>query len=85
MLTGCRDCAYSIHMEAAGQRIEVPGTSYYLIRRVSGYTYPRNGNLDNPTPRFAWDTYRVDGSRVGSSITKAAAIELITYDVEDES
>lgn len=43
---------------------------------VSGYRYPRNGNLGNPTPVYRWEV-RQSGRLVGTACTLKGARELI--------
>ena len=28
-----------------------------IVRKVSGYCHPRNGNAHNPTPRYRWEEF----------------------------
>lgn len=30
------------------------GNGYTIERRLMGYSYPRNGNVHNATPRYMW-------------------------------
>lgn len=46
-----------------------------IVRKFDHWSYPRNGNLHNPTPYFRWFAY-VDGVRVNggdSTLAKAKA------------
>lgn len=44
-----------------------------ITREFDRWAYPKNGNLDNPTPYFRW-IVRIDGQNVnGSDVTLAAA------------
>lgn len=47
---------------------------FTLTRRLSGYAYPVNGNVHNPTPNYTW-LLKVDGILVDQSKTKRSLVE----------
>ena len=49
---------------------------------IYGYTYPRNGNVANPTPKVLWVVYK-NGINQGKDAKLAGAKELAKMIAED--
>lgn len=47
---------------------------FTVTRRLSGYAYPRNGNVHNPTPRYVW-LLKVDGITVDQGPKRVPLID----------
>ena len=67
--------------EHADKIVTIPGADPRLtLKRVlSGYAYPRNGNFDNPTPRFDW-LLLADGEVVDMAGSKGKLVEAARKD-----
>lgn len=61
--------------EHADKAATPPGveTRVQIRRRLVAYAYPRNGNVHNPTPEYAWDLL-VDGRRVDTFRLRREAV-----------
>lgn len=51
---------------------------FRIVRRVSGYAYPRSGNAHNPTPRYVWLVFKGDAHQ-GFCRSLAGAKDLLGY------
>lgn len=61
--------------EHADKTEAIPGADPRLTirRQLSGYAYPRNGNVHNPTPIYTWHLL-ADGQRVDSDAKRGPLV-----------
>lgn len=80
-----------IHPEHADKTESIPGADPRLTTRrvLVGYSYPKNGNVHNPKPRYVW-LLQVDGRTVDQDsrrgvLRRAARMDSAEYLAEVDS